>query len=115
MRFHPKRRASTDHAPGPSNAKPAPIVAKKMQAHGSPGREMVFQIPMAATSDPEIGVHKPASRSIPTAIASVLETINWIGGPDCSLASPLAINEAPDTSRMSRRTLPGQPGSTGEY
>jgi hypothetical protein len=47
-----------------------------MQAQGSPGRELMLQIPSTAASDPEMGVHKPASRNIPTAIANMLEAIN---------------------------------------
>jgi hypothetical protein len=36
----------------------------------------MLQIPRTAASDPEMGVHKPASRNIPTAIANMLEAIN---------------------------------------
>jgi hypothetical protein len=84
MRRQPKRRASTDQAPGPSSARAAPIVAKKMHAHGSPGREMIFHSPRIATSDPEIGVHKPTSKNAPTAIASPSRA----AGAVCNRVSP---------------------------
>src|SRR2546421_74177 len=39
MRFRPNRRASTDHAPGPSIASAAPNAPSRMCIHGSVGCE----------------------------------------------------------------------------
>ena len=114
MRFHPNSRASTDHAPGPSSANAAPMVAMKMQAEGSPGRVIMFHSASAANNKPAIGVHNPASRSIPIMIATTGSAMNWMDGPVCSLANPWIISEAPATSRMSRRPAPGQPGAKVE-
>jgi hypothetical protein len=113
IRFHPKSRASTDHVPGPSSAKAAPMVPNKMLAHGSAGCEMAFQNPKTATSAPAMGVHKPASKSIPVAIASTSAT-GSIGGPVRSLMSPEAITLIPAISRSKRRPAPGQPQANVE-
>ena len=115
MRFQPNSRASTDHAPGPSSANAAPMVAMKMQAEGSPGRVMMFHSASAATSEPASGVHNPASRSIPIMIATTGSVMNWMDGPPNSLAKPWITSEAPATRRMSRRPAPGQPGAKVEY
>ena len=114
MRFHPKIRASADHAPGPSSANAAPMVAMKMQAEGSPGRVMMFHSARAATSEPASGVHSPASRSIPMMIATTGRIKKWKDGPPNSLAMPWITREAPATRRMSRRPAPGQPGAKVE-
>ena len=68
MRFHPKRRASTDHAPGPIIAKAAARVAAKRKAHVSFGTANIFQSSTSATMVPAIGVHNPARRRIPAPI-----------------------------------------------
>ena len=114
MRFHPNSRASTDHAPGPSSARAAPMVAMKMQAEGSPGRVTMFQSASAATRNAAMGVHKPASRSVPIMSANTARTTNWMDGPVCSLANPWITSEAPVTTRMSRSPAPGQPGANVE-
>ena len=114
MRFHPNSRASTDHAPGPSSANAAPMVAMKMQAEGSPGRVMMFHSASAATSEPASGVHNPASRSIPIMLATTGSAMNWMDGAVCSLANPWRMSEAPATRRMSRRPAPGHPGAKVE-
>ena len=59
MRFHPKRRASTDHKPGPNIARAAPTVPNNSQTHLSPGSVSIFQISIKAIAVPTIGVHKP--------------------------------------------------------
>jgi len=65
MRFHPKRRASTDQAPGPSSARAAPKVPNRMGIEGSPACERMFHSSMSVTTDPAIGVHRPTTNSIP--------------------------------------------------
>ena len=114
MRFHPKSRASTDHAPGPSSTNAAPMVPNRTFAHTSPGREMVFHNPRAATSDPEIGVHKPATRSIALTIASTTRMAGSLGGRVRSLVSSGAMIAIPATHRIKRRPTPGQPQANVE-
>jgi hypothetical protein len=109
MRFHPKSRASTDHAPGPSSAKATPRVPKRILAHGSPGCQKVSQTSKTATSAPETGVHKPASSSIPVAVASTHRAVGSVGGSTRSIVTARPINVIPATSRMNKSPAPGQP------
>ena len=114
MRFHPKSRASADHTPGPRSAKAAPTVANKMLAHGSPSWKMRLQSPRAATSDPEMGVYKPAHRSTPPVIASASRVAAWIGGAVSSPSMLRVISAVAATSRSNRRLTPGGPQANVE-
>jgi len=67
-----------------------------------------------ASNDPETGVHKPANRSIPTAIPSASREAGPIAGPMRSLASPRVITIIPATSRNNRRPAPGAPRANVE-
>ena len=69
MRFHPKSRASTDQAPGPSSAREAPRVPSRIYTHGSPECENVLHSSITTTIVPAMGVHNPANRSIPAPAA----------------------------------------------
>jgi hypothetical protein len=109
MRFHPKRRASIDHAPGPSIAKAAPRVPSRMQIHGSPGCKRIFHISIAATIVPATGVHKPASKSAPAPVSNTHRMITCIGWASHSLVTPRSINAIPTTRRIRRRPTPGHP------
>jgi hypothetical protein len=109
MRFHPKRRASTDQAPGPSMARAAPRVPNRILLHGSPACEKACHSARIATSAPAMGVHKPASRSMPAPVARTWITARLIGGALCSSIIPRTTNPMPMTRRMSRRPTPGQP------
>src|SRR5262252_9954676 len=75
MRFHPNRWASMDHAPGPTRAKAAPRVPKKMQFHGSAGCIRALKDARVAKMVPATGVHRPTSKSIPTMPASAFSTV----------------------------------------
>ena len=114
MRFHPKRRASTDQAPGPSMARAAPRVPKRIKLQGSRGCVKALQVSMIARSTPAMGVHKPASRSIPAAIARTCITAMLVGGALCSSIILRTSNAMPTTRRMSRRPAPGQPRANVE-
>ena len=70
MRFHPNRRASMDHKPGPNIARAAAAVPNSSHTHLSPGSVSIFQISINAMEVPTIGVHKPAISSIPAPIKS---------------------------------------------
>src|ERR1700751_2587388 len=95
MRFHPKRRASTDQAPGPSSARAAPRVPSMIQLHGSPGCEKACHHAMTATNTPAMGVQKPASRSIPTHVVTAGSIADPNGGPPSSLVTPCTISPIP--------------------
>ena len=114
MRFHPKRRASTDQAPGPSSARAAPRVAIRIRVHGSPGCEKTFHTSMTTRSDPATGVHKPAIRSIPAPVAITHNMAGPNGGPLHSFVTPRSITSTPVTRRMSNRPIPGQPRANVE-
>jgi hypothetical protein len=114
MRFHPKRRASTDQAPGPSSASAAPTVPSMISGHGSPGCENTFHRENIATSAPAMGVHKPAPRRSPAATASTCAMTDVTGSPPRSAATPRKIIAAPATSRMIRRPEPGEPRANVE-
>src|SRR5262249_36492742 len=77
-------------------------------AHGSPGCEMEFQNPSAATKEAVIGVHRPAISRIPLTIAMAPKTVHAAGSPARSLVSQYAITAIPATNRMRRRPAPGQ-------
>jgi hypothetical protein len=118
MRFHPKRRASTDQAPGPSSASAALMVPNRMLGHGSPVSENAFHSETIATSAPAMGVHKPATRRSPAATASTCTMTGVIGRPigrpPRSSATPRKIIAMPATNRMTRRPTPGEPRANVE-
>jgi hypothetical protein len=114
MRFHPKRRASTDQAPGPSNARAAPRVPSMILVHGSPGCEKAFHSAMTATNAPAMGVHNPANRSIPEPVASTSRIAGAIVGSPRNVVSPRTTNAIPATSLMSSRPTPGEPWANVE-
>jgi hypothetical protein len=109
IRFHPKSRASADHSPGPKSARAIPMVARKMFAQGSPGCVMLFHTPSTATRDPAMGVHKPASSSIPAAVPIAFGMNNCAGCPLHNPISPWPMSELPATNRIMSRPVPGQP------
>jgi hypothetical protein len=114
MRFHPKRRASTDQAPGPSSARAAPRVPSMILGHGSPGCENVFHSAMMVTSAPAIGVHKPANRSSPAPAASTCNMAGAIGSPPRSVVMRGTTIAIPATNRMIKRPTPGEPRANVE-
>jgi hypothetical protein len=64
-RFHPNRRASTDHRPGPNMATAQPMVPSKTVTHRSPAIVMICQVSSNATKVPTMGVHRPGMRRSP--------------------------------------------------
>jgi hypothetical protein len=76
MRFLPKRWASTDQAPGPSIASPAPNIANDMWLQRSPERQKAPPNPIIAATPPAMGVHNPAASNSPAA-ASISNIKKW--------------------------------------
>ena len=114
IRFHPNSRASTDHAPGPSNARAIPIVAKRRHANAWLGCENALQRASTATAPPAIGVHKPTRRVIPEAIARTSNAARGMGAPPSIPVNPRVISAIPATSRINRRPRPGKPRANVE-
>ena len=107
--FHPKRRASIDHAPGPSKSSATPTVVIRRQAQGSLGPQNASHTPAMDARAPAVGVHKPAINDNPST-----KSPEWVMntrkcGPVRGIVSSPAIKEIPHTRRMSRRPTPGQP------
>jgi len=114
IRFHPNKRASTDQAPGPSSARAAPSVPNRIQVQGFPGCETALHSAMTATSAPAMGVHKPASKSIPTHVVTAGSIADPSGGPLSSFVMSCTINAIPAASRINRRPMPGEPWANVE-
>ena len=116
MRFHPKRRASMDHKPGPNIARAAATVPSSSQTHLSPGSANIFQISINAMEVPTIGVHKPRISSIPAPIKNKAGIVTVIGGRSLhSLKLARTISAEPTTTRMRSNPAPGQPPANVEY
>ena len=116
MRFHPNRRASMDHKPGPNIAMAAAAVPNSSQTHLSPGKVNIFQISINAIEVPAMGVHKPAISSIPAANKSTAGIVTLKGGGSLhSLKLERAIRTDPTTKRMRSKPVPGQPPANVEY
>jgi hypothetical protein len=110
MRFHPNRRASSDQAPGPSSISARPMEASRMSDHGSPGcRDAIFQSPTAATRKAEIGVPRPASKTVPPAMPNSSGISERAVKPAARSASPCRIDAIPAVNRRMRRPAPGAP------
>jgi len=107
MRFLPKWFASTDQAPGPSIASPAPNTADSMSLQRFPGRHKAAHNSIIAATPPAIGVHNPAARNSPTA-ASINSFRKW-WGDSTSPVTPSWNNATAGPSRRQRSPIPGQP------
>ena len=109
IRFLPKRRASIDRTPGPSIANTAPKVISVTQLRTSPVLDAMHHSSTITTNAPVMGVHKPATKSIPAAISK--KDCTMPGRPDTrsSSVTPSLIKKMAATSRRSRRPLPGHP------
>ena len=114
-RFQPKRRASTDHNPGPNIASAPPMVAKKRQAQRSPAPIRTFPNPIKAMSVPAIGVHRPGIRRIPDPVRNAAIKVRWVGGLLHKMELSRTTSADPPTTRMSSNPMPGQPPANVEY
>jgi hypothetical protein len=115
MRFHPKRRASTDHRPGPNIARAAPTVPNSTQTHLSPASVSNFQVSINAMEIPAMGVHSPGMRRIPHPASNADVIVVFTGGSlhKVELARPTSAE--PTTRRMRSNPVPGQPPANVEY
>jgi hypothetical protein len=115
MRFHPKRRASTDHKPGPNIARAPATVPNKTEFKGSPARVRICVIAIKAATVPAIGVHRPGMRRIPDATRNTEIMVVCIGGPLHSVELARTTSAEPPTRRMRSKPMPGQPPANVEY
>jgi hypothetical protein len=109
MRFHPKRPASIEKAPGPINAKAIPMEASKILVQGSPGRARTLQSSRIATRNPAIGVQMPTSRDRPIAKANTSAITHLAGGTVPSLRKAWLTKPTPATTRKNKSPIPGHP------
>jgi hypothetical protein len=112
--FRPKRRASTDHAPGPIIASVAADVANKIGIRPPSPQEKAIHASETAINVPQIGVHKPMSKSNPAPAAIICGKRR--ANPEASLRdpNPKQNRNAVVTTRCKRRPLPGQPSGNAE-
>ena len=115
MRFHPKRRASMDHKPGPNMASAAPAVPNNSQTHLSPDSIIILQTSISATEVPTMGVHNPTMSRMPAAIERTAKIVTFKGGSVHSLEAARTTSTAPITERMRSKPVPGQPPANVEY
>lgn len=115
MRFHPNRRASIDHRPGPNIARAAPNVATRMYSVLGACAVRKANVSVRATRVPTIGVNSPRVRRIP-AVVRRADTIAVAAGGSLSAVEPtLSIKTVPTTTRIRMRPTPGQPPAKVEY
>jgi hypothetical protein len=114
MRFHPKRRASTDQAPGPSRAIARARAQSRLSLAGSPCREMIRHNSRSTITVATTGVHNPMISSSPAvAMKSWNKPVPKVGiFPTTRMAG--AINELPAATRSTRSPTPGQPRANDE-
>jgi len=114
-RFHPKRRASTDHRPGPNIATAAPTVPSKRGTQWSPVVVIICQVSTKAINAPAMGVHSPEIRRSPNPVRNMEVTVTLIGGSRHSVALARATSAEPTTRRIRSKPMPGQPCANVEY
>jgi len=115
MRFHPKRRVSMDHNPGPNIAREPPMVPNRAGTNISPGSVRSCHSSTAATNMPAIGVQRPAMRRSPHPASNAALIAVLIGGSCQSVEIALNISAEPTTRRMRSNPMPGQPPANVEY
>lgn len=109
IRFHPNRRASMDHTPGPSSASAAPRIPMRTQIHGFARLETACTNARIASSVPAMGVHKPAMTSSPTAIVTTCSVAGPKGGAPRNASTPRAVTPMPTARRSKSKPSPGAP------
>jgi hypothetical protein len=114
-RFHPNRRASMDHKPGPSIARAAVMVPTNSHSDLSPGTVRIFHVSTTVTKLPTTGVQSPSISKMPdpNRIAEIMVVRS--GGSTHSSKPAGTINTEPTTKRRSSNPVPGQPPANVEY
>jgi len=115
MRFHPKRRASTDQTPGPNIAKAAASVANRRKVNRSAGAETNLKISTRAPIVPTMGVYRPKASKIPVASRTTDTIAVAVGGSASRIEPAGPAKAAPTTSRIKISPSPGQPPAKVEY
>jgi hypothetical protein len=113
-RFHPKRRASIDHRPGPKSASAPPIVANNTRTQASPGSAALHSS-SKATEVPAMGVQSPGMRRIPKRASNAAIISVEIGASLRSVELARTTSVKPRTRRMTSRPVPGRPPANVEY
>jgi len=113
-RLQPKRRASIDQAPGPSNASAAPVAANRNERHGSSPGKKKLNSPSAAMSAAATGVQRPTATRIPTPSERAWRKIAPGGGPASSPSMACTTSARPAASRRSRSPAPAEPWANVE-
>lgn len=114
-RFHPKRRASTDHRPGPNIASAPAIVPRNKDAHTSVGKVNIWPTSIAATRVPATGVQRPGTIRMPDPARTTHVIIVPTGKSPLRNGRALKRREEPTTNRIRSSPIPGQPPANVEY
>jgi hypothetical protein len=109
IRFHPKIQASTEKAPGPSNASAAPSTPMKVHRERVREREMPIQIVPIATTVPATGVHKPSISKPPNTIDPTSKAAEPLRAPSRSILIAGMTSVVPAVNRNRSRPTPGAP------
>ncbi len=114
MRFHPKRRASTDHKPGPSIARAPPKVPRRSATNGSPRCARLRKASKKTMKLPTMGVHNPGIRRIPEKPHATNN--RRLAGRSCDgMEYARRIITEPQITRIKSKPIPGQPPANVEY
>lgn len=114
-RFHPNRRASIDHRPGPNMARAPAMVPSKRRSHKPAVRVSICQISIRAANAPAIGVQRPGIRRIPHPPNNAYVVVLAIGGPLHRAELAWKTSAEPTTKRRRSSAVPGQPPANVEY
>jgi hypothetical protein len=106
--FRPNRCASMDHAPGPNIASVAPNAANRMGIPPPPAQEKAIHTSTTVINVPQIGVHKPKSKSIPAPAPTTCRKAKANCGASLRCPNPKQNRNVAVTARCRRRPLPGQ-------
>jgi len=107
--FNPKSHASIDRAPGPTNAKPAPIEARRITGQTVSWKTRISLADNATERMPATGVQTPAISAAPFATSSKPSSNGQDGTPALTLTLPSRMRAAPAAIRMSRSPRADRP------
>jgi len=114
-RFHPKRRASMDHNPGPNIARASPMVPKNSGVDRIATRVSTCKTEINATDVPAIGVQRPRIKSIPETSRNAEIISEVVEALLDSVELARNTNATPAIRRNKSRPAPGQPPANVEY
>jgi hypothetical protein len=114
MRLRPNRRASTDHAPGPSIASAAPKAPSSMCVHGSLENVNARHVSATAIITPATGVQKPISNIAAAPASTNCKTTSAGIVVVRSPVIPCRTSGIAATARKNKSPVPGQPSGNVE-